>query len=192
MIDARAGEFRRLVGRVFLRDPDSIIAHRACAASYLFVPAQPRDAYFHRPPFGIPANELGLTRQPISWKAYEFTRAIYVWAEPNERLWLTWRPALPLIAALAVYLALARRRDTRRLLVPGALLLFLVVNVAVTTPAQEFRFAFGIYLVSWLSLPLLAMIRDGSATRAGADQGGAPSRDRRRSRRAARSAPPSG
>ncbi|MDH3306679.1 MAG: DUF6020 family protein [Acidimicrobiia bacterium] len=152
---AHAAEFQSLALQTIVRDPDTVLGHRWCAANYLFVPDQPDNAYFHRPPFEIPSNDLGLVRDPVSWKAYEFTRSVFVWAEPDGRLWLTWRPALAVWAALGTYAALAARRKLRRLLIPGALWLAQLANVAATSPAQEFRFAFGVYVMALTSLPLL-------------------------------------
>ncbi len=149
--------FRRLAVKTWLRDADTVLGHRFCAASYLFWPIQPGNAYFHRPPFEIAANDLGITRDPVSYRAYDFTLSIFQWAEPDGRLWLTWRPALVLWAAAAVY-AFAASRARWRLLMPAALLAAHLVNVAVTTPAQEFRFAFGLYVAGILSLPLLWLV----------------------------------
>ena len=152
------GPFRSLAVRTLLRDPDTVLGHRWCAASYLFGPAQPDGAFFHRPPFDIASNDRGWVRDPIVWRAYRATLAIYQWAEPDSRLWLTWRPALVVWAAALTYLGVALRKSLRLLLVPGALILAQLLNVVVTTPAQEFRFAFGIYVMGWLSLPLLWLV----------------------------------
>ena len=149
------GRFRSLAVRSILRDLDTTIGHRWCAASYLFVPAQPKGAYFHRPPFAIAANALGITREPVVQYFFQTTKSVFVWAEPSGRLWLTWRPALAVWAALLTYAAVAYRRSLRRLLLPAALIVAQGLNVAVTTPAQEFRFAFGIYVMALLSVPLL-------------------------------------
>ncbi len=150
--------YRGLVARTVLGNLPTVLSHRWCAASYFFVPAQPADAFFHRPPFDIPPNTLGFRRAPLSDRAYAVTKAIYIWAEPPERLWLTWRPALAIWAGIATYLGIAFRRRLRPLLCPGGLILAQLVNAAGTTPAQEFRFAFGVYLLSLASLPLLWLV----------------------------------
>lgn len=147
--------FRAVVARAALGDPAAVLRHRLCAASYLFVPVQPDGAYFHRPPFDIPPNTLGIARDPVSWKAHAIAKAIFVWAEPDDRLWLTWRPAIALWIAAAGYVLLAARRRWR-LLLPGALLAAQLINVAALSPAQEFRYAFGLYVMAWLSVPLIA------------------------------------
>jgi hypothetical protein len=155
VIRDRSGEFRSLVVRTLVRDPLTVLGHRWCAASYLFVPPQPADAYFQRPPFEVVPNTLGITRDPVSWRAYEATREVFVWAEADGRLWLTWRPALAVWLGIAAYAGIAWRRGRLlRLLWPGALIGFQVLNVVATTPAQEFRFAFGIYVMCLLSVPL--------------------------------------
>ncbi len=151
------GPFRSIVAKTLLRDPDTVLGHRFCAASYLFWPPQPGDAYFHRPPFSIAANDLGIERDPRSFRAYDFTLSIFQWAEPDGRLWLTWRPALVLWLATAAYAAVAWR-GPRRLLLPAVLLAAHALNVALTTPAQEFRFAFGLYVCGLLSLPLVWLV----------------------------------
>jgi hypothetical protein len=141
--------------RVIIRDPGSVLAHRACTASFLFVPAQPGDAYFHRPPYEIPPNTVGLERSPISDRALAITDRLWRWAEVDERLWLTWRPAivlLPALAAVAVFAVLPR---ARRFLLPSSVLVAHTLNVAATSPAQEFRYAFPLYLLAVLTLTLL-------------------------------------
>ncbi len=163
-LDGSAGRFRSLAIRTYLRDPDTVLGHRWCAASYLFWPPQPRGAYFHRPPFAVHPNDLGIERQPISDRAFATTKAIFSWVEPNGRLWLTWRPALVVWLTGAAYAAFAWRPRLRRLLLAGALIAAQVANVAITTPAQEFRFAFAIYLMGLASLPLLWLVaRPGDA-----------------------------
>jgi hypothetical protein len=43
----------------------------------------------------------------------------------------------------------------RRFLLPSALLVAHTLNVVATTPAQEFRYAYPLYLMAALTLPLL-------------------------------------
>lgn len=145
--------------RTWLRDPDTVLGDRACLASYLFAPPQPSNAYLHRPPFDIPENSLGITRQPVSPRAYRFTLAVWEWAEQPGWMWLTWRPGLPLIASLAVLALLRWRARLGRLGWVLALILLHVANVALTSLAQEFRFAFPLYLITWISLPLVSLVR---------------------------------
>jgi len=147
-IIADPGRFRELVVATYLRDPDTVLGHRWCAASYLVVPWQTGSAYFHRLPFEIPENEYGITRRPVSDRAHAVTLAVYRWAEAPGRLWLTWRPGLVVwAAAIALALAAARGRAAR-LALPVTLIVAHIANVALTTPAQEFRFAFPIYVMS--------------------------------------------
>lgn len=154
-IRSSPGEYRRLVLRVLARDPGSVISHRACSASFLFVPAQPSDAYFHRPPYEIRANEVGLVREPLSEAAFGWTLAVFQWAEVENRLWLTWRPAIVLLPALAAIGAFALIRAGRRFLIPSTLFAAHLLNVAVTSPTPEFRFAYPLYIVAVLTLTLL-------------------------------------
>jgi hypothetical protein len=81
---------------------------------------------------------------------------MYVWAE--EHLWLVWRPALALWAAVVAFGVVALR-GPRRLLWAAVPLVAQIVNVAATSPAQEFRYAFGIYVLSLLSVPLAVRSR---------------------------------
>ncbi len=150
--------FRSLVVRTYLRDPDTVLGHRWCAANYLLWPPQPEGAYFQRPPFEIAANDLGVVRDPLSDWAFERTLDVFQWAEPDGRLWLTWRPALAVWLAIAAYAGIAYRPRLRVLLLGAALIAAQMANVAATTPAQEFRFAYGVYLLSLLSAPLLWLV----------------------------------
>ncbi len=157
--------YRSLVARSVLTHIPIVAGHRLCAASYLFWPVQPADVYLHRPPFEIPPNTLGIARTHLSWRAYEATFAQYQWTEQDSHFWFTWRPALMILAGIATYAAIAFRRRLRPLLWAGALIAAQLVNVAATTPAQEFRYAFGLYLLSLLSLPLWWLVIRPSASR---------------------------
>ena len=147
--------YRRLEITVLLRDPGSVVSHRLCAANFLYSPQQPDDAYFHRPEYEIPQNEVGLVRDPVSEEALEITDNLWRWAETDSRLWLTWRPAIVLLPALAVLALFAFLQPFRPLLVPGALFLIHFLNVAATSPAQEFRYAYPLYLTGVLTLTLI-------------------------------------
>jgi hypothetical protein len=143
------GRLTRLLVSTYLRDPDTILGHRWCVARYLVVPWQVGSDYFHRPPWDIPDNDLGVQRDPLSYKAFAVTSAVYRWVNHPGRLWLTWRPALPLwLAGTALVWAWFRGR-VGAMWLPIVLLLTHVVNVALTSTAHEFRFAFPIYLMSW-------------------------------------------
>jgi hypothetical protein len=152
------GRFQRLVAKTYLRDLDTVLGHRWCAADYLLWPPQPKYAYFQRPPFVMAPNEFGIEFDPISERAHSLTLDIVEWADKPQNLWLVWRPALAVWLAIAVYAGIAWRRRLRVLLLGGALLAAQTFNVAATTPAQEFRFAFGIYVVALLSVPLLWLV----------------------------------
>jgi hypothetical protein len=149
----------RLGLRTLVRDLDTSAGLLWCRASYLFVPAQPADAYLQRPPFAIPDNDLGAVRDPLWSSGYRATRSIFRAAESTGWLWLTWRPAVVIWSAAAVYLALTLRRRTRPLLIPGSLLAIHLVNVAATSLNHEFRLAFPLYVAGLLSLPLLWFAR---------------------------------
>jgi hypothetical protein len=154
-IDDDPGTFRRIVLSAFVRAPAVVVGHRLCASRFLFVPGTPPGGYLHRPPFEIVPNTLGIVRAPLVAAAYEVTRGIYVWAEAESRLWFTWSPAIPIVAALAGYGVVLIRKSVRRWTLPGVVLVVHTINVVVTSPAHEFRYAFPLYLVAWLSLPLL-------------------------------------
>ena len=148
-------DYRNLEINILLRDFDSVFAHRVCAANFVYAPAQPADAYFHRPPYEIPPNTLGLTREPKAEWAFQVTDRIWRWAEIDERLWFTWRPAILLLPALGATVVFAVRRRGRRFLLPSAIFVAHALNVAATSPAQEFRYAYPLYLLSALTLTLL-------------------------------------
>ena len=147
------GDYRALELDVLLRDFDTVLSHRLCAANFVYAPNQPADAYFHRPPYDFPPNDLGLARAPMLGIAFDVTDRIWRWAEIDSRLWLTWRPAIVLLPALAAVVVFAFR--ARRLLLPSALLVAHTLNVMATSPAQEFRYAYPLYLMAALTLPLL-------------------------------------
>jgi hypothetical protein len=152
-VRADPGDYLALEIDVLLRDLDSVLAHRACAANFVYSPAQPDDAYFHRPPYDIPPNTVGLARDPKAEWAFELTDKVWRWAEVDSRLWLTWRPAIILLPALVAVVVLAFR--ARRSLLPSAVLLAHTLNIVATSPAQEFRYAYPVYLIAALTLTLL-------------------------------------
>ena len=147
------GEYLGLEVDVLFRDFDSVLAHRLCAANFVYAPAQPSDAYFHRPPYDIPPNTVGLARDPLAGWAFDLTDRVWRWAEIDSRLWLTWRPAILLLPALAAVIVFAFR--ARRFLLPSTVLVAHTLNVVVTSPAQEFRYAYPLYLIALLTLTLL-------------------------------------
>jgi hypothetical protein len=165
-----AARFRSIVVRTYLRDPLTVAGHRWCVASFLFVPPQPSGAYFHRPPFDVHPNDLGIERRPISPRAFAATFRVFQWAEPDGRLWLTWRPALALWAAAAAVGLLARRRALTGLVPVLVLVGAHVVNVVATSPAQEFRFGFPVYVMCLLLVPVAWRGRRTPRTRRAADE----------------------
>ena len=62
------------------------------------------------------------------------------------------------LAGIATYVGIAIRKRLRPLLWAGGLMGAQLINVAAMTPAQEFRYAFGIYLLSLMSLPFWWLI----------------------------------
>jgi len=154
----RPGPYRSLILEQVLQATPTIAGHRWCAADYLFVPVARTGTFLHYPPFAIPANDLGISRDPLSFRAYDATLVLYQFAETPERQWFTWRPALAILVGIAVWVAVATRRPLRMLLLAGSLYFAQLANVALTTPAQEFRFAFGLYVIALLSVPLLWLV----------------------------------
>jgi hypothetical protein len=150
--------YRGLVARSTLSHLPTVAGHRWCVGSFLVWPVQPAGTFLHRPPFEIPPNTLGIARSSISDRAYAFTLAQYQWIERDGVIWFTWRPALVILAAIATYAAIALRRRLHPLLWGGALGAAQLVNVAATVPAQEFRYALGLYLMGLMSLPLWWLI----------------------------------
>ncbi len=149
------GPYRALVIAVYTRDPGTVLSHRRCAANFVYMPPQPAEAYFHRPPYDFPPNDVGLVRDPISQTAFMVTDRLWRWAERDEILWLTWRPAIVILPALGAVILFAIRPRARRFLLPSALLIAHVLNLVATSPVQEFRYAYPVYLVGILTLPLL-------------------------------------
>ena len=107
-------------------------------------------------------NDLGLERAPISDRAYAVTLDAYQLVEQSEIEWLTWRPALVVLAGLATYAGVAARRRLRPLLWIGGLYVIHLANVWGTSPSHEWRYAYGLYLIALCSLPLWFFIVDPS------------------------------
>jgi len=149
-----SAELVSLTLRSMAAHPDVVMSHRWCLAAYLFVPGQAAQWYVQRPPFEIPPNEFGVDRQPRSKLARAISVRVFEWSETRGWLWMTWSPALAIWAGMVSYGLLAFRRDKRFRL--AAVLFFTqLANVALTTSVQEFRYAFGVYLLGLLSVPLV-------------------------------------
>jgi hypothetical protein len=158
------GPYRALVLDVYRRDFAAVAGHRVCAANFLYAPLQPEDSYFHRPPYDFPPNDVGLRRVPISDRAFAVTDFYWRWAEVDHRLWLTWRPAIVILPALAVIALFVFKR--RALLVPSTLFLLHLANVAATSPVQEYRYAYPLYLVGMMTVTLVVPVLSGGDIRA--------------------------
>jgi hypothetical protein len=152
--------YRGLILRTGLGSFPTVLGHRWCAAEYLFSPINRTDTFVHRPPFEIWPNTLGLARDPISERAFDVTFAMYRAAEQSEIEWLTWRPALVVLMGLATAAAVWWRRGLRPLRWIGAFYVIHLVNAAVTSPAHEFRYAYGLYLISLATFPLWILVAD--------------------------------
>lgn len=152
--------YRGLVAESVLQAFPTVAGHRWCAADYLFVPVARTGSFLHYPPFDIPANDLGVARDPVSFRLYDLTLAQYQWVEDGAHRWFTWRPAIVVLAGLATWVAVAVRRRLRPMLLAGSLLVAHLGNVAATTPAQEFRYALPLYVTALISLPLWWLVVD--------------------------------
>ncbi|MFV2001026.1 MAG: hypothetical protein ACC654_11750, partial [Acidimicrobiia bacterium] len=127
---------------------------------YLLSPYNRTRTYVHRPPFAIWENEIGLERAPLSDRAYATTLWMYQVAENNRLEWLTWRPAMYMLAGLVTFGAVVWRRRLHPLNWIGILFIVHLGNVFLTSPSHEFRYAYGLYLFSLASLPLWYLIVD--------------------------------
>ena len=152
--------YRSLVVRSAIAAPLNVAGHRWCAGEYLFSPYNRTGTYIHRPPFEIWPNDTGLTRTPLSDRAYAATLWMYKVAEHPRVEWLTWRPAIYVLAGLVTFGALWWRRRLRPLTWIGILFVIHLGNVFSTSPSPEFRYAYGLYLISLASLPLWYLIAD--------------------------------
>lgn len=150
-------EFRGVALTALTSAPGEVLSHRACASSYLYVPAQPADAYFHKPPFDVPPNTLGIERTSLDERLSAGLKEVFAWAEEPHRLWFTWRPALVVWASLLTLTFLAVRRRWL-LLWPGSIWAIHLFNVAITSPSQEFRYAFPLF-VTGLFIPTLLTVK---------------------------------
>ena len=160
VIQGNPSAYRSLIIRSAFAAPLNVAGHRWCAGEYLLSPYNRTDTYVHRPPFEIWANDIGLERAPLSDRAYAATLRMYQVAEKPGLIWLTWRPAIYVLAGLATFAALWWRRRLRPLGWIGILFAIHLGNVFVTSPSHEFRYAYGLYLISLASLPLWYLIVD--------------------------------
>ncbi len=152
--------YRRLVVGAALGAPATVLGHRWCAGEYLLSPFNRTHTFVHRPEYNIWPNTLGLARAPISDRAFAVTSWLYIQAERSSIEWLTWRPAIFMLAALGTYGAVWSRRPLTPLRWIPLFFVIHLANVFVTSPSHEFRYAFGLYLMALASLPLWYLITD--------------------------------
>lgn len=162
VIRSDPASYRALILHTIAGAPFNVAGHRWCASEYLLSPYNRTDTFVHRPPFDIWSNDLGLERAPLSDRAYSVTLWAYQVVEKPNLEWLTWRPAVYVIAGLITYAAVWRRRRLRPLGWIGLLFIIHLANVFGTSPSQEFRYAFGLYLISLASIPIWYLIADPS------------------------------
>lgn len=165
VIQQNASDYRSLIVRTAIDAPWTVAGHRWCAGEYLLSPYNRTDTYVHRPPFAIWENEIGLERAPLSDRAYDMTLWMYQVAENEKLEWITWRPAMYMLAGLATFGAVAWRKKLRPLSWVGILFILHLANVFFTSPSHEFRYAYGLYLIALASLPLWYLIADPSRAR---------------------------
>jgi hypothetical protein len=158
VIRTNPSAYRGLVVRTVLGAPLTVAGHRWCAGEYLLSPVNRTKTFVHRPRFDIWPNTIGLARDPISDPAYEITLSAYKLAEKSAIEWLTWRPAIFVLAGLVTYFGVSLRRRLRPLLWIGGLFVIHLCNVFITSPSHEFRYAYGLYLIALASLPLWELI----------------------------------
>jgi len=70
------------------------------------------------------------------------------------------QPAVYILLGLVTYAAVWRRRQLRPLDWIGLLFVIHLANVWATSPSHEFRYAFGLYLISLASIPLWYLVAD--------------------------------
>lgn len=151
-------DYRRLIITSATGAPATVLGHRWCAGEYLLSPFNRTDTYVHRPDYNIWPNTIGLTRSPISDRAFAVTSWMYKQAERSSIEWLTWRPAVFMLLGIATYIGLWLRRPLKPLRWITVLFGIHLANVFFTSPSHEFRYAFGLYLMALASLPLWYLI----------------------------------
>jgi uncharacterized membrane protein YhaH (DUF805 family) len=154
--------YRRLVVKALVGSPATVAGHRWCAGEYLLSPYNRTSTYVHRPPFDIWQNDLDLERAPLSDRAYDLTLWAYKVVERPRLEWLTWRPAIYVLLGLITYGAVWWRRRLWPLEWIGLFFVIHLGNVFATSPSHEFRYAFGLYLISLASAPLWYLIANPS------------------------------
>jgi len=155
-----SSSYQRLIVHAVVGAPGTVAGHRWCAGEYLLSPYNRTGTFVHRPPSEIWPNDLGLERAPVSDRAYAVTLWAYKVVEHKRIEWLTWRPAIVVLLGLITYAAVWRRRELRPLRWVGLLFVVHLGNVFITSPSHEFRYAFGLYLISLASIPLWYLIID--------------------------------
>jgi hypothetical protein len=157
-IQSDPSAYRALVIDAAFSAPGTVVGHRWCAGEYLLSPYNRTNTFVHRPPFDIWENDLGLERTPLSDRAYDATLWAYQVVEHPRLEWLTWRPAVYVLLGLITYAAVWWRRRLWPLEWIGLFFVIHLGNVWATSPSHEFRYAFGLYLISLASVPIWYLI----------------------------------
>jgi hypothetical protein len=160
VIQDAPSDYRALIFHAVVADPATVAGHRWCAGEYLLSPYNRTGTFVHRPPFDIWTNDLGLERSALSDRAYEATLWAYQVVEHPKVEWITWRPAVYVLLGLVTYATVWLRRRLWPLEWIGLFFIIHLGNVWATSPSHEFRYAFGLYLISLASVPLWYLIAD--------------------------------
>jgi len=151
-IHSRPGAYRGLVTRATVTHPLTVLGHRVCAASMLFIPAPPVGVQFATYVYNVPPNALGIERSTRWEQGFNLTKAILVRVDQPDRLWLFWRPAIFLWPALAAAAVLFVRR--RSIAWPGLALAAYALLAFATMREPSFREAFTVYALGFLGVAL--------------------------------------
>jgi hypothetical protein len=165
VIQSNPSAYRALIVHAAVSAPTTVAGHRWCAGEYLLSPYNRTGTFVHRPPFDIWENDLGLERAPLSDRAYDVTLWAYQVVEHPRLEWLTWRPAVYILLGLITYAAVWWRKKLRPLEWIGFLFVVHLGNVWATSPSHEFRYAFGLYLISVASVPIWYLIANPGRTK---------------------------
>ncbi len=155
VIEDDVAGFARVAVRAAGRNPLTAIGQRGCAALNILEVRHDPGTAFHLPPYTIPVNEDGVERRSIWFGAFTASKAVLLRTQQTDRLWLWWRPALPLAAAALVYGVLVWRRRAEVLV--ASVLIGTLLGILIVRPSPDFATTAPLYVLGWLSVPLVGL-----------------------------------
>jgi hypothetical protein len=149
------------------RYPLVFLRHKMRNTNYLYWPPQPGEERIRSSQGGIVRNDLGLEMAPKSKRLHEWVTTYVNRSTAKDLIWLFWRPAFHLYAAvIAMGVLLWRLRDWR-LVLPYSVYLVNTLGIFLYATSQHHRYQFPLTVATGFLVCLAFLPRGETVAAAG-------------------------